>query len=1017
MKRSKFSLFVKRTQAIVHCSTTMNPEHKVGPRAKCDQVCYEAIAKAAEIIVRGRCRCSNGTNATGSSMGGGGGVGVGGHTYQYAGSQNHHPSTSSSNGTRFHLEIEEVPAVRSILQMWQRSLHVPLRLDVYYEYCTDPTNPEQTTRKELLERWCIDYLPSHEQINRCRYGSGSTSSHGHGNYGHGSGSGSNLSPRHNADETISQLRQVVKRVVIQLRVLFSLTRLMPAYRLHHALMDDLQHGNRNHAVTNLNRPLGSGPGLGGGYYQSTNANHSSSGTTMDNVHMQNQDASCRDLVGGQINYSFYVSDTSTSSDQRLSSEAALFSSTTNKPFARHDLDPIPTPFGVLHLTGLFDESLNVENVLMNRARRIMEWNKVNPGTMPISVPSPHMNSNLQQGNNGDLHIPQLRPDGPQPRAAYNSTVDQHYQQQQQYQLQQQQYQHSGNSQSRAIPIRATSNANNIQNNNQGINRASISPQDAASYHHHHHRSHSSEPRSRMNSFKHNSMPDPNRLSASPNVVSEHFHRNNFANVERPKSAGPGQIRDRLSSDPGRGLTNGHGKKKVLSGLSLALMNDESNQSGDQQHQQKHQQQSEGGVPGALSATPPSPLIHPSTSGEDAATLRQRLAFHHPPPSFDEHSLPNNYSVSPSQNALVAQPSALYGYGYNNGHNVIPPANAINVGSLGPSRANSPSPIMPLNTPPQPMFIGSHPRSFGVGGTNNKFSLADQPSSGLASMSKTKQNKDGYYDDNDDDVPFRNPTTLQEAPDDDPGASGSVFSSKLASVQASFQMQSLGNNPPQVQTKDALVLPPLNTLDALHSSPFKMSQSMAPSANGAPLSSSPGGVSMFASLVMGKGSAAYGPMDDGFPLVLASGSVTASSLPSRSNSEHISRSSVGFQFEKEDDYDDMPFAVELDGCGQVSVGGGLTGGSTSKGLRPSGATDFGASSNTSMSSQLVTTLAHRCSTGGRLKLFGNGGELQNVEGSAAASTVLERSIVEDQLNEFRSFGDSITASGLLSPTTR
>ena len=931
----------------------ISSEHKVGPRAKCDRVVYEAIAKAAEIIVRGRCRCNNSTQHNN----------VSGSVANNNNTANNSPNTSHT-GTRFYLEIEEVPTVRSILQMWKRSLHVPLRLDVYYEYCTDPTNPEQTTRKELLERWCIDYLPSHE----------------HGHNTHASGHG-HLSPRHNADETISQLRQVVKRVVIQLRVLFSLTRLMPAYRLHHALMDDLQHGNRNHAVSNLNRPLGSGPGLGGGYYQSTSS-------STDNI---NQDTSYRDLVGGKINFSFYVSDT-TSSDQRLTSDATLFSSSTNNPFARHDLDPISTPFGVLHLTGLFDESLNVGNVLSNRARRIMEWGKVQ--SRPMSVP---VNSNLQ-GNDGNM---QIRPD-----AHYSGNQ---HQQQQQYQQQQ----HNDSSQSRAIPIReGDTGTRTVQNNHDFVSEMSpMSAQYAENHHQHNqqhqhqhqHRSHSSEPRGKMHFLKQMSMPDPNHLGTSPNVVSEHFRRNNAANMDRPNSARPAEIRARLGSDPGRGLASKENEKRVLSGLSLAMMNEDPNPNQGCVNTEQQQQVDIAAVQSVLSATPPSPLIQPAGSGEEIASLRQRMAFHHPPPSFDEQSLPNVSSPSTNQHVptMSAQPSSLYGYGYNNGHHVIPPSNAINVGSFGPSRNNSPSP-MPVNTPPQPMFIGSQPRSFSIGGIN-KCSPGDHPPTSFGGISKNRQSED-------DDVPFRNPTTLQQAPVDDTGVSGSGFSSKLASVQASFQMQSISNNPPPA--KDSL-LPPLNTLDALNSSPFKMSQSVGPlSSNGPPLSSSPGGVSIFSSLVMGKGSAAYGPLDNGFPLALASAS--SAMLPSRSNSEHISRSSVGFQFEKDDDYDDMPFAVDMDYSSQSSVGGGAAGGSTTKAFKHNGTIDFGASSNNSMSSQVVTSLAHRCSTAGRLKLFSNGEDQQSFHGT---STVLERSFVEDQLNEFRSFGDSITGSGLLPPMKR
>eukprot|EP00978_Attheya_sp_CCMP212_P012005 scaffold29773_cov51-Attheya_sp.AAC.1 len=67
---------------------------KIGPRAKCDQVVYEAIAKAAEIIVRSRCdipRKSHNTTPTNKS--------------------NHKPSSSSS---RFNLEVEEVDQVRYV---------------------------------------------------------------------------------------------------------------------------------------------------------------------------------------------------------------------------------------------------------------------------------------------------------------------------------------------------------------------------------------------------------------------------------------------------------------------------------------------------------------------------------------------------------------------------------------------------------------------------------------------------------------------------------------------------------------------------------------------------------------------------------------------------------------------------------------------------------------------------------------------------------------------------------------
>lgn len=106
---------------------------------------------------------------------------------------------------------------------------------------------------------------------------------------------------------------------------------------------------------------------------------------------------------------------------------------------------------------------------------------------------------------------------------------------------------------------------------------------------------------------------------------------------------------------------------------------------------------------------------------------------------------------------------------------------------------------------------------------------------------------------------------------------------------------------------------------------------------------------------------------------------------------------------------MPFAVDLDYSTHISVSGAGPGTTTRTGFTKSGAGDFGMSSHNSMSSQVVTSLAHRCSTAGRLKLFNN-----NEESMHTNSVALEKSFVEDQLNEFRSFGDSITASGLLPP---
>lgn len=83
--------------------------NKIGPRAKCDQVVYEAIAKAAEIIVRGRChidghnssKCNDNNNSN-SNAGN-----PNGH-----GHDRRRTSFQKSSVSRFHLEVEEVDLVR-----------------------------------------------------------------------------------------------------------------------------------------------------------------------------------------------------------------------------------------------------------------------------------------------------------------------------------------------------------------------------------------------------------------------------------------------------------------------------------------------------------------------------------------------------------------------------------------------------------------------------------------------------------------------------------------------------------------------------------------------------------------------------------------------------------------------------------------------------------------------------------------------------------------------------------------
>lgn len=150
-----------------------------GPRAKCDQVVFEAIAKAAEIVVASRCWiASSPADTNGGTTGSG----------------------------RFNLLVPEVKSVRSILQRWKRTMHVPLRLDVYYQH--PPTAENETGERELLERWCLEYAP----INT-------------------NSASDNIMHNSMHVNPIVQLRKVCKNIVVWLRTLYCHSRLLPAQAL------------------------------------------------------------------------------------------------------------------------------------------------------------------------------------------------------------------------------------------------------------------------------------------------------------------------------------------------------------------------------------------------------------------------------------------------------------------------------------------------------------------------------------------------------------------------------------------------------------------------------------------------------------------------------------------------------------------------------------------------------------------------------------------------------------------
>ena len=163
------------------------PEGSTGPRAKCDQVIFEALCKACEMIVASRGE----------------------------------PPPPTHVSSRFNLTLPEHASVRQILQKWRRALHLPLRLDVYYQHPTsDSAAPPQ---RELLERWCFVYAPpssedwAQYQQQQQRLGCNPSTN-----------------PTSVTLDPIVQLRLVCKKIVVWLRTLYCMARMLPATTfLHH----------------------------------------------------------------------------------------------------------------------------------------------------------------------------------------------------------------------------------------------------------------------------------------------------------------------------------------------------------------------------------------------------------------------------------------------------------------------------------------------------------------------------------------------------------------------------------------------------------------------------------------------------------------------------------------------------------------------------------------------------------------------------------------------------------------
>ena len=116
----------------------------------------------------------------------------------------------------------------AILQRWKRTMHVPLRLDVYYQHpppSSSKNNPNPNRgERELLERWCLEYAPT--TTTRAVDPNGNNN-------------------EYFVEDPIVQLRQVCKQIVVWLRVLYCHARLLPAQALRRKTNDNITMMNSN----------------------------------------------------------------------------------------------------------------------------------------------------------------------------------------------------------------------------------------------------------------------------------------------------------------------------------------------------------------------------------------------------------------------------------------------------------------------------------------------------------------------------------------------------------------------------------------------------------------------------------------------------------------------------------------------------------------------------------------------------------------------------------------------------
>lgn len=849
----------------------------IGPRGKCDQVIFEAMTKACEIIIRGRCTDLELKSSSTTAMGRGNG------------------SSSSSSSSRFNIQVDEVPSVRSILQTWKRALNIPLRLDIFYEYtdtsaATNGAVGGGGVQRELLERWCIDY----KNVNNAMMSSSSSK------IMTGATTSSSTTSTSAPSSSSSQLRLVCKRIVVLLRNLHCMTRMLPGYRLQ-SLIDN----SGNNSVVRDGICIN------------------------NNMHGNNL---------GIIGYSIYASDYNEPNGPILPSPS----------FTQQTFPVVKTPFGQLGLCVMYDATLNPHQMVEDVVERLLGgedelWNQQQQ-QQQVEEDGVGLDEGGVEGGEGQQPQQATLPI-PVPPESISSTVP-------------------------GETLVHTSGALLAQHQGRGDGSR---------------REFGSCPtklllgRSRSSSLGGGGGVAPGRTRAVSDLIITDYH------------SSPA-IKAKASPSLGNSPNAAGNEKRIMSGLSLAMMADENEHNSQQQRHQTAVGGDGCGMP-----------ISPDEYSEQVDTvawgsLATRAAFHHPPPTYES---PGTTSDD------FFQYHGGYGYGYNGSQvqlntevpsSPFPPVESVGSRGTNDGLSMSPSPLM--STPP-PHYSEWMKR--------RQSSAAENIPSSLKENLGDSHNSDRADKDDEDALPFVNPTTLQALPASSTLSGSAPISPRpSSSFGSSPQHHDLRNDSQRRQSSSSVLLPPVASLDLLQKSPFtaKGTDHVGGDKNddklAMPFSLGSYRDEMFMSSIPKM--VAAGPRSRTSSLATSGGNPFMASFgqsssaggyystgPSRREIHSFSQSEVA------DEAEEMPFALALDEEGPFAK-------SSSRSLLGSTKGDLASSS------LAVSSLHQRCDQGKpRLKMFShsrtrssssrNDDDIKFDKDTASAA---DYSSIKDQLSEFRTW---------------